>query len=129
MGKRLTKPPKIFRVNWFRRGRDGKFLWPGFGENLRVIRWALDRCAGRAKAVDSPIGYLPTPDAIDTKGLDLPADTMKELLTVNTTEWADALKGQSEYFAQFGDRLPRGIKEEHDNLASRLRTADHAHKH
>ncbi|MEZ0230344.1 MAG: phosphoenolpyruvate carboxykinase (GTP) [Planctomycetota bacterium] len=121
VGKKLTKPPKIFRVNWFRRNAEGKFLWPGFGENLRVLRWALDRCAGRAKAVESPIGLLPTPDSIDRKGLDVSEDVLKELLKVDVEEWKSALRGQHEYFAQFGQHLPAGIKAEHDRLAARLK--------
>jgi phosphoenolpyruvate carboxykinase (GTP) len=123
IGKKLTRPPRIFRVNWFRRGRDGKFLWPGFGENLRVLRWALERCAGAAKAEETPIGYVPTRAAIDRSGLDLRDDLLDELLKVDTDEWASALKGQEEYFAQFGDKLPAGMREEHETLAARLNTA------
>ncbi|HZV02136.1 MAG TPA: phosphoenolpyruvate carboxykinase (GTP), partial [Planctomycetota bacterium] len=122
MGKSVPRPPRIFRVNWFRRGRDGKFLWPGFGENLRAVRWALDRCAGRAKARETPIGYVPTRDSVDVRGLSLGDGVLDELLRVETGEWSEAVKGQAEYFAQFGDRLPAGIQQEHDALAARLRT-------
>lgn len=122
LGKKLSRPPRIFRVNWFRRGRDDKFLWPGFGENLRVLRWAIDRCEGRAQAVETPIGHVPKLRSIDRKGLDVPDEVMGELLKVDTNEWSSAVKGQAEYFAQFGDHLPQGIRAEHDALAARLST-------
>jgi phosphoenolpyruvate carboxykinase (GTP) len=126
LGKKLTRPPRIFRVNWFRRGRDDKFLWPGFGENLRVLRWAIDRCEGRAQATETPIGHVPKLRSIDRKGLDVSDDVMNELLRVDTTEWSSAVKGQAEYFAQFGEHLPKGIRAEHDALAARLSTATSA---
>jgi phosphoenolpyruvate carboxykinase (GTP) len=125
MGKRLARPPRVFRVNWFRRGRDGQFLWPGFGENLRVLRWALDRCASRAKATETPIGFVPTIDSIDRSGLNMSDDQMKELLRVDHEEWSQAVKGQAEYFAQYGEHLPAGIKAEHEALATRLHVSAH----
>ncbi|MBI3725229.1 phosphoenolpyruvate carboxykinase (GTP) [bacterium] len=123
IGKSLTRPPKIFRVNWFRRGKEGQFLWPGFGDNLRVIRWALDRASGRGTATETAIGHVPKLDSIDRKGIDVSDDVMKELLRVDPTEWTDALKHQADYFSPFGDRLPKGIREEHEALAKRLRSA------
>jgi phosphoenolpyruvate carboxykinase (GTP) len=120
VGERLARPPRIFRVNWFRTGASGKFLWPGFGENLRVLRWILERCDGRGKAVETAIGFVPTRDAIDRKGLDLPDAAMSELLRVDRAEWVEAVHGQEEYFEKFGDRLPRGIQAEHDELARRV---------
>jgi len=120
IGRRLSNPPKIFRVNWFRTGADGKFLWPGFGENLRVLKWVLDRCQGRGEAQETPIGYVPTPDAIEREGLDVSDATMRELLRVDEAEWAEAVLGQREYFAQFGDKMPAGIIEEHEALDRRL---------
>jgi phosphoenolpyruvate carboxykinase (GTP) len=123
VGERLTRPPRIFRINWFRRDAGGRFLWPGFGENLRVLRWALERCAGRGAAVETPIGFVPALDAIDRRGLDISDEVMRELLSVDSAGWSDALKGQAEYFARFGDRLPAGIREEHHALAQRLRAA------
>jgi phosphoenolpyruvate carboxykinase (GTP) len=83
----------------------------------------LDRCSGKGKAVETPIGWVPTRDAIDTKGLDLPDNVLTELLKVDVGEWEEALKGQADYFGQFGDRLPAGMREEHEGLAKRLRTA------
>ena len=123
VGKRLTRPPRIYRVNWFRKGRDGNFLWPGFGDNLRVLRWIVDRCEGRGQATETPIGFVPTADSIDREGLDLSGETLDQLLRVETGEWEEALKGQADYFAQFGDHLPAGMQEEHEGLARRLRHA------
>ncbi len=125
IGKRLTRPPKIFRLNWFRTGEQGKFLWPGYGENLRVLQWILDRCSGGGKAQESPIGMIPTIDAIDRGGLDVSAGAMAELLKVDPAEWSDALLGQKEYFDKFGDRLPREMWEQHHELARRLGQRHH----
>ncbi|HKA91912.1 MAG TPA: phosphoenolpyruvate carboxykinase (GTP) [Haliangiales bacterium] len=120
IGKRLTRPPKIFRLNWFRTGEQGKFLWPGFGENLRVLQWILDRCSGGGKAQETPIGMLPTLDAIDRGGLDVSDAAMGELLKVDPADWTDALLGQKEYFDKFGDRLPTAMWDQHHDLARRL---------
>src|SRR5262249_28168460 len=123
MGRRIPQPPKIFRVNWFRTDPDGKFLWPGFGENLRVLEWVLERCRGGGKAEESPIGFLPTENAIDSEGLNLSSDTMRALLRVDRGDWIEAVHGQREYFEKFGDHLPRAIREEHDALARRVTAA------
>jgi phosphoenolpyruvate carboxykinase (GTP) len=123
MGDRTPRPPKIFRVNWFRTDAHGKFLWPGFGENLRVLEWVLDRCQGGGKAEESPIGYVPTVNGIDSEGLRLSADTMRELLRVDRGDWIEAVHGQREYFEKFGDHLPRAIREQHDALARRVTAA------
>jgi phosphoenolpyruvate carboxykinase (GTP) len=120
MGRRIPNPPKIFRVNWFRTGGNGKFLWPGFGENLRVLEWVLERCRGSGEGEETPIGYVPTQKAIDSEGLDLPGDAMRELLRVDRGDWIEAVHGQHEYFEKFGDHLPRVIREEHDALARRV---------
>ena len=123
MGKRIERPPRIFRVNWFRSDSAGRFMWPGFGENVRVLQWALERCAGRGKARETAIGYVPTRDAIDRTGLSLSDEVMDELLKVDKKEWSEALASQTEFFAQFGDRLPAGIEEEHRSLARRVGAA------
>jgi phosphoenolpyruvate carboxykinase (GTP) len=123
MGRRTPHAPKIFRVNWFRTDAHSKFLWPGFGENLRVLEWVLDRCRGGGKAEETPIGYVPTEKAIDSEGLRLSADTMRELLRVDRGDWIEAVHGQREYFEKFGDHLPRAIREEHDALARRVTAA------
>jgi phosphoenolpyruvate carboxykinase (GTP) len=120
VGKKMTKPPRVFRVNWFRTGDDGKFLWPGFGENIRVLQWVLGRCAGTAKADETPIGMVPAKGSINTEGLDLSGSAMDELLKVDNNEWAEATQRQEEYFATFGDRLGPGIREEHQALKKRL---------
>jgi len=120
VGKKLTNPPRVYRVNWFNRSEDGKFLWPGFGENLRVLQWVIDRCRGRAKGVESPIGYLPDRSELNTKGLDLSKDALDRLLAIDRNGWAEALRSQSEFFARFGDRLPKEMLQEHDHLRDRI---------
>ncbi len=121
IGKRLTRPPTIFRVNWFRRDASGRFLWPGFGDNLRVLEWVIARCKGSGSADETPIGYLPTPAGLNRRGLDVSDAALAELLAVDRDGWRANLRGQAEFFAKFGDRLPAGIQEEHEALAQRLR--------
>ncbi|MBI3920818.1 MAG: phosphoenolpyruvate carboxykinase (GTP) [Armatimonadetes bacterium] len=120
MGKRMTEPPKIFNVNWFRTGEDGHFLWPGYGENLRVIEWILARCRGEAEARETPIGYVPTPDSLDLTGLDLPRPTLQKLFDVNREDWKSELGQVSSFFEQFGNRLPKELWEQHESLGLRL---------
>jgi phosphoenolpyruvate carboxykinase (GTP) len=120
MGKRIPHPPKIFHVNWFRRGADGKFLWPGYGENVRVLKWILERVEGRGAAAETPIGYVPKPGALTLDGLKVAPATVEELLQVNTDDWQQELADTKEFFDKFGDRLPREIGEEHQKLAGRL---------
>ena len=121
MGAKMDadKAPKIFHVNWFRQDDNGNFMWPGFGDNMRVLLWILDRCEGNADAVDSPIGYLPTD--IDTTNLDITPEVLKELLTVDKEVWLEDVANQKEYFAQFGDRLPKEITEELNKLEANLK--------
>ena len=121
MGKELDedKAPKIFHVNWFRQDEEGNFIWPGFGDNMRVLLWILDRCAGNADAVESPIGYLPKD--IDTTDLDISEETLKELLSVDKEVWQKEIAGIEEYFAQFGDRLPKEIKDELEKLKENIK--------
>ncbi len=111
MGKRMTQPPCIFHVNWFRQDEDGSFLWPGFGENLRVLEWILDRCRGEAKAQRTPIGHVPTPDYIDLSGLDITPETMEKLLAVNREEWLAETESITPFFEQFGERFPKQLWE------------------
>ena len=120
MGKKLTNPPKLFHVNWFRTGEDDKFLWPGFGENLRVLDWIVRRCRDEVDAKETPIGYLPTPDELDLDGLNLPAEVMEQLLSISSDDWKEDMKGIKEFFAQFGDRLPGEIWDEYRALSRRL---------
>ncbi len=112
--------PKVFYVNWFRKGPDGKFLWPGYGDNSRVLEWVFERTAGRGEAVETPIGYLPAPGAIDTTGLALGADQMDGLLSVDLAEWRAEVPLIREHFAQFGDHLPDALAAEVDALERRL---------
>ncbi|MGH8280514.1 MAG: phosphoenolpyruvate carboxykinase (GTP) [Gammaproteobacteria bacterium] len=111
--------PKIFHVNWFRQGADGKFLWPGFGENLRVLRWILDRCENQAAADATPIGYLPAEDAIDTAGLDIKPDIMRALLEVDRVKWRTEMHALDEYFSGYGERMPARLLQE----LARVKTA------
>jgi phosphoenolpyruvate carboxykinase (GTP) len=122
VGGGLARPPRIFRVNWFRRDRDGRFLWPGFGENLRILKWVVERCRGGGRALETPFGHMPTRDAIDRRGLDLSDDVLDELRAVDREGWRGALRSQLEFFEKFGDRLPVAIRQEHEALARRLRT-------
>jgi len=122
IGRKLSKPPKIFRVNWFRAGDNGKFLWPGFSDNLRVLEWILKRAASRGEAQETPIGYVPTLNAINRAGLNLSDSIMAQLLRVDQNEWAEAVDEQHKYLTKFGDRLPKGIWDEHETLKAQLRT-------
>jgi phosphoenolpyruvate carboxykinase (GTP) len=114
------KLPKIFYVNWFRKSDDGKWLWPGYGENSRVLKWIFERTEGTAKAVETPIGYLPAPDAIDTKGLPVAAKDMAELLKVDVKEWKKELEGIKDHYKKFGSRLPKALSDELAGLEKRL---------
>ena len=120
MGTRSDKLPKIFHVNWFRLDRDGKFLWPGYGENVRVLRWILDRCQGGGEAAETPIGYVPTVNSLDRAGLDVSEATMRELLSVDKDEWKGEIAGMREFFAKFESKLPAEMKHQVDALEKRL---------
>jgi len=114
------KLPRIFYVNWFRKDADGGWLWPGFGENSRVLKWIVDRINGNGEAVESPIGYLPAKDAIDTTGLDVTEQQMDELLNVDIDEWLNEIQSIREHYERFEERLPAALSEELDALESRL---------
>ncbi len=120
MGKKIPKPPKIFHVNWFRKGADGKFLWPGFGENVRVLKWILERVEGRGGAEETPIGFVPSRNALTLDGMNLSPQTVDELLRVDPQDWEQELVDSKEFLQKFGSRLPREIREEHDKLSGRL---------
>ena len=123
VGAGLTKPPQVFRVNWFRTNEAGRFLWPGFGDNLRVLKWILDRCEGRGNAMDTVIGAVPTPDAIDRTGLNVTDGDMTALLRVDPAEWVEAVAGQEELIHMFGDHMPKELRREHEELARRIHNA------
>jgi phosphoenolpyruvate carboxykinase (GTP) len=118
VGAKLKSPPHIFHVNWFRQDESGKFLWPGFGENLRVLRWIIDRCSGRAPAHDTAIGFMPAAADLDTTGLDIKPAAVDELLAVDPRLWREEFTAIGAYMAEFGERLPGSL---HDELAAALR--------
>jgi len=122
MGKNAdaVKLPKIFYVNWFRRDADGAFAWPGFGENMRVLKWALERIEGTAAAEDTPIGRVPTVDSIDVSGLDMSRETLAQALTVDVEEWKAELPLIEEWFAKIGPTLPSPMRDELEELRQRL---------
>ena len=115
--------PKIFYVNWFRRGADGKFLWPGYGENARVLEWIFDRCDGKAAATETPIGRVPAAAALDLKGLPLSPAAVQELLAVDAGQWKQEIALIREHFAKFGDRLPKELALQLAALEKRLAAA------
>ncbi len=118
--KRLKKLPLIFRVNWFRKDEKGKFLWPGYGENIRVLRWILDRVRGKGSAVRTPIGYLPTPESIDTAGLDLKPSALQQVLSFDRVGWKKEVDEIEDFFSQFERRLPSDLTKQVFNLKAQL---------
>ena len=121
MGQRMTNPPKIFHVNWFRTDENGKFLWPGYGENLRVIEWILDRCRGEADAVKTPIGYVPTPDSLDLTGLDISREDAGQALRRQPHRLVRGDRQRRRFFQQFGKRFPQVLWDQLESLRQRLR--------
>ena len=120
MGARVPRPPLIFRVNWFRTGPDGRYLWPGYAENFRVLRWIVDRCAGRGAARETPAGLIPGPGALALDGLDLPSGTIEGLLDVDRAGWRDEAGAIAKHFDRFGKGLPTELWQEHAALVGRL---------
>ena len=116
----IDNPPKIFNVNWFRTDDEGNFIWPGFGENIRVLEWILKRCFNEVDARETEIGYLPNPEDINLEGLDLTRETLAGLLNVNRDLWKDEVAGIREFYKQFGDKLPKELSDELDALEKRL---------
>jgi len=121
MGKRMSKPPKIFHVNWFRTDEQGKLLWPGFRENLRVLEWILDRCNNKVEAVKAPVGYIPHPSDIDMTGLNLNQEVLEKLLAIDKKQWVEELKGIKRFFKQFKKDLPGELWQEYEALLVRLK--------
>ena len=110
MGSKMTNPPKVFNVNWFRRDANDDFIWPGYGENMRALLWALARCEGEADAVETPLGFVPTKEALDLEGLDLTDEQLEELLTVDKETWRKELEGIKEWYSKF-DHIPTELTE------------------
>ena len=126
VGRRVVNPPRIFRVNWFRKDDDGKFMWPGFGQNMRVLKWMVDRVHGRGYAVESPIGWMPRFEDIEWAGLDFPAETFYRLMEVGRDAGTQEARAHEEQFDKFFDRLPKEFIFERELLRSRLwRSPDH----
>jgi phosphoenolpyruvate carboxykinase (GTP) len=124
MGKKISKQPKIFNVNWFRLNEKGDFAWPGFGDNMRVLDWILKRCEDAADAVETPIGYLPKPEDINLEGLDMKTSDLAKLLDVDKDVWAKEADGIEEFYAKIDDnagKLPKALKKELDGLKARLK--------
>ena len=121
MGKKLgDKAPKIFNVNWFRTDDEGNFVWPGFGDNMRVLNWIINRCEGKADATETAIGYVPKPEDIDLTDLDMNMDTLKSILKVDKDVWEKEAAEIEEHYKKFGDKLPKELKEQLNNLKSAL---------
>jgi len=123
MGTRLLHPPRIFHVNWFRKGESGEFLWPGFGENIRVLKWILERVEGHGAARYSPIGQVPVEAGIDLNGLGIGPEQFDRLIAVDPQAWLDEVSRNGAFLDRFGDRLPQPLRREHEELARRLRNA------
>ena len=123
VGAKLKSPPHIFHVNWFRQDEGGKYLWPGYGENLRVLRWIIDRCTGKAAARDTAIGHLPKPQDLDLQGLQISPAALEELLAVNPRLWQEEFAGIDKYLAEFGDRVPQSLKTELKNAEQRVHSS------
>ena len=112
--------PKIFHVNWFRQNEDGEFLWPGFGENIRVLEWIVDRVEHRAGAKETPIGFLPHVDDLNTNGLDIKAGALEELTSVDTEQWRAEMASILEYLETYGERLPEELRRQQKMIADAL---------
>jgi phosphoenolpyruvate carboxykinase (GTP) len=123
MGRRIPHPPKIFHVNWFRKGPDGKYLWPGYGENVRVLKWILERVEGRGEAEETPIGYVPTRNALTLDGLNISPASLRELFRVEPDDWEVDLADTREFFGKFGSRLPAALSDEYQRLVRRFEKA------
>ncbi len=122
VGHQASRPPAVFQVNWFRRDSQGHFIWPGFGQNMRVLRWIYQRLHGQSDsdAVETPLGYVPTAAAIGAMEAGLNSEQSKQLLQVDRDEWKHEAEDHAQYLSQFGDHLPGLLREEQRSLAKRL---------
>jgi phosphoenolpyruvate carboxykinase (GTP) len=123
--RRLARPPRVFHVNWFRTDEDGRFLWPGFGDNIRVLKWILERVDGGPSAIQTPIGHIPRQDALDLSGLDISPERVSKLLAVDAAAWRDEAKRSIEFLGTFGPRLPPALIAEHRSLVDRIHESLH----
>ena len=120
IGPRLKNPPLIFHVNWFRKGPDGKFLWPGFGDNMRVLKWVLDRCEGGGGGAETEVGTIPRPEDFDLAELDITRETMRELFSIKPDEWKAELEGQLKFFETLKPDMPERLLAEREKVAKRF---------
>ena len=122
MGKKIPNAPKIFHVNWFRTDADGNFIWPGFGDNMRVLMWILARCEGKVDAVETPIGFVPKAEDINIEELEgVTVDTIRELLTIDRESWLEDVANIKEFYAQVGERVPAELYDELATLEANLK--------
>jgi len=120
MGKSVANPPRIFSVNWFRKDADGRFTWPGFGQNMRVLQWVVDRCRGRAEARENPVGLAPAYDDLHWTGAQFNADLFEGVMRLDRAQWERELAAHDELFAKLGAKRPAALQSERDSLAARL---------
>ena len=120
IGRSVANPPKIFTVNWFRKDVDGKFIWPGFGENMRVLRWIFERCRGRARAVATVLGWQPEYGDLEWTSLDFGPDRFAQVMNVNSEEWQRELAAHDQFFSKLGTKQPPVLRSERSKLGARL---------
>jgi phosphoenolpyruvate carboxykinase (GTP) len=126
MQGKIPNPPKVFMVNWFRKDGNGKFMWPGYGDNMRVLKWILDRSHGRVTAKETLVGNVPRPEDINLSGVDLTPEAARKVMDVDLAEWETELESQQEWFEKLGKTLPRSISLQRDILLERVRAARRA---
>jgi phosphoenolpyruvate carboxykinase (GTP) len=118
---KMTKPPKIFLVNWFRKSDDGRYLWPGYGQNMRVLKWIIDRSAGRASALETPIGYVPRLGDLDLRGIDASNEAIAAALRVDRAEWEKELEQHGDWFEKLGGSVPDALRLQRRLLLSSIK--------
>ena len=120
IGKNNKNLPRIFGVNWFRKGDDGKFIWPGFGENSRVLKWIFERCDEKVGAEKTPVGYLPHIEDLDMEGLDMSENDLRTITSVDKEGWLNDIENINQFYSKFGTRLPSELQSELESLKNRL---------
>jgi phosphoenolpyruvate carboxykinase (GTP) len=120
LGRTIPNPPRIFGVNWFRKDKQGKFMWPGFGDNMRILQWIVGRVHGRAEAIESPLGWMPPYESVDWKGLDFPRERFQELMNVDREAWKAEVLSHEELFEKLYDKLPKEFSHMRELLLSSL---------